>query len=488
MNKPSIFTQITKSIDNLITSSEISEVKESKITSDSHGSSLIEYPSAGAELKKLELYISGLVFSLNRGELPVNLTQVTQVFDGLALTNRLSIDVPANKFVELYNDLPNILTGYAIDATLSDESYRQTETHQITFNRLNRGSYWIFPTDRIGKPGLAWLVPNPLKDLQISKTKSLNFCFDVDSSSQSANTIILAKPALVQLLPNAEQLIWKLIERGVITNGNRTNAASGSIDSEQLTKQAEIIRSIASKHEQLKLICTQTVEQLAKQQQVVSSIPLQLEKAEQQEREITSLKIELAKLKADYQSKQKQKNTIEADFYDRVKSLIHQELENINNNVPLQIGSSVDMVIESDTIASADSKLLEVEIIDKTEPQLANNLQLSPFAQIYNSGIKDFLRSYLLNEAKLVQSDRDTIQLVEDRTGIYWIVPINDTTNYLVPSLAPVNHGKYFQGLASLFDGNTNDLKLTLLKPAIVSVSQSSKPKQWKLLQKGLLQ
>jgi hypothetical protein len=481
MNKPSIFNQITKSIDNFITSSEISEVKESKVTSDSHGSSLIEYPSAGAELKKLELYISGLVFSLNRGELPVNLAKVTQVFDGLALTNRLSIDVPANKFVELYNDLPNILTGYAIDATLSDESYRQTETHQITFYRLNRGSYWIFPTDRIGKSGLAWLVPNPLKDLQISKTKSLNFCFDIDSSSQNGNNIILAKPALVQLLPNAEQLIWKLIERGVITNGTRSNATAGSIDSEQLIKQTEIIRSIASKHEQLKLICTQTVEQLAKQEQVVSSIQLQLEKAEQQEREITSLKIELAKLKADYQSKQKQKNTIEPDFYDRVKTLIHQELENISHNVPFQLSPSAEVVIESDEI--------EVEIIDPTESQQpSNNIQLSPFAQIYNSGIKNFLRSYLLNEAKIVESGTSTIQLVEDRTGIYWIVPINDTTNYLVPSLAPVNQGKYFQGLASLFDGNTNDLKFTLLKPAIVTVVQSNKPKRWKLEQKGLLQ
>jgi hypothetical protein len=481
MNKPSIFNQITKSIDNFIASSEIPEVKDSKTISDSHGSSLIEYPSAGAELKKLELYISGLVFSLNRGELPVNLAKVTQVFDGLALTNRLSIDVPANKFVELYNDLPNILTGYAIDATLSDESYHQTETHQITFNRLNRGSYWIFPTDRIGKPGLAWLVPNPLKDLQISKTKSLNFCFDVDLSSQSINTIILAKPALVQLLPNAEQLIWKLIERGVITNGNRANPAAGSIDSEQLAKQAEIIRSIASKHEQLKLICTQTVEQLAKQEQVVSSIQLHLEKAEQQEREITSLKIELAKLKADYQSKQKQKNTIEPDFYDRVKTLIHQELENISHNVPFQLSPSAEVVIESDEI--------EVEIIDPTESQQpSNNIQLSPFAQIYNSGIKNFLRSYLLNEAKIVESDTSTIQLVEDRTGIYWIVPINDNTNYLVPSLAPVNQGKYFQGLASLFDGNTNDLKFTLLKPAIVTVVQSNKPKRWKLEQKGLLQ
>ena len=452
MNKPSIFNQITKSIDNFITSAEIPEAREAKTTSDSHGSSLIEYPSAGAELKKLELYVSGLVLSLNRGELPVNLTKVTQVFDGLALTNRLSIDIPANKFVELYNDLPNILTGYAIDATLSDESYRQTETHQITFYRLNRGSYWIFLTDRIGKPGLAWLVPNPLKDLQISRTKSLNFCF---------NIIILAKPALVQLLPHAEQLIWKLIERGVITNGARSNASE--IDHEQLAKQTEIIRSTVNKHEQLS-----------------TSLKIQLEKSEHQDREIVSLKVELAKLKADYQNKQKQKTTIEPEFYDRIKTLIHQELENIHSNVPLQISPSVEVVVESEEI--------EAEIIDKIEPQLANNIQLSPFAQIYNSGIKNFLRSYLLNEAKLVESNSEIIDLVEDRTGIYWIIPINDSTNYLVPSLAPVNQGKYFQGLASLFDGNTNDLKFTLLKPAIVSVSRSSKPKQWKLLQKGLLQ
>ncbi len=474
MNKQSIFSKISQSIDNLIDPNLVAESTASK----SPATTLIEYPVAGIELKKLEAALDNLIASINRGELPVNLKPVTQVFEGLATTNRLPIDVPASKFIELYNDLPNILTGYAIDATLSDESYRQTDSsHLITFSRLNRGTYWIFPTERIGKHGGAWLVPNPLKNLQISRTKSLKFCFDVELSSQNnRDLIILTKPALVQLLPTADRLTWKLIDRGTITNGAKHPTTALALNTEQLTKQLELIKSISSKHEQLKSVCGQLVDRLSAQEALAASLQLQLENADRHEREITSLKIEIAKFTADYQNSKRNKD---ADLNERIQAAIDLQMANIQR-LSLQTIPSVEM--------ASDPDIIEANIINVSHyPQTIDNIIIKPIAKTYNSGLDDFLRAYLFNEASLVRSDSLTIELVEDRIGGYWIVPENNSTHSLVPSIRLVNQGKELPGLATLFDGNNNGLNFTMIKPAVVTVIQSNKPKRWKLIEKGLL-
>ena len=227
MTKKSIFSRINQSEE-----SEIDAMTQSR--------------SNNKLIQDIESHLNSLIDSLQKGELPVNLKKITQVFDGMVTIDRLPIDVPADKFVDLYNDLPNILTGYAIGATLSDESYRDQAVSQITFDRLDRGTYWIFPTDRIGRQGAAWLVPNPLKDIKIDRSKSLNFSFDIDSSSQNnSNILILIKPALVQILPNSDRLIWKLTERGELSTSRLASQSAivshGSIDPLALTQQIEHI-------------------------------------------------------------------------------------------------------------------------------------------------------------------------------------------------------------------------------------------------------
>jgi tetratricopeptide (TPR) repeat protein len=205
---------------------------------------LIQNRSNTKLIQDIELHLNRLTDSLQKGEFPVNIKKITQVFDAVVTIDRLPIDIPAFKFVDLYNDLPNILIGYAIDATLSDESYREPDVSQITFERLDRGTYWIFPTDRIGIQGAAWLVPNPLKDIKIDRNKSLNFSFDIDSSSNS-NMLLLTKPALVKILPNSDRLTWKLTERGELRTGGAAShsamANNTSIDPLALTKQIEHI-------------------------------------------------------------------------------------------------------------------------------------------------------------------------------------------------------------------------------------------------------
>jgi hypothetical protein len=61
-------------------------------------------------LQEIEIYLHSLVKSLQEGKLPVNIQNISQVFDtAIASTPRLSL--PPEKFSDVYNDIPNILTA-----------------------------------------------------------------------------------------------------------------------------------------------------------------------------------------------------------------------------------------------------------------------------------------------------------------------------------------------------------------------------------------
>jgi hypothetical protein len=167
------------------------------------------------QLQKIEKYLNDVVESLKRGELPVNLQRVSQVFDTAIVELPPSLDVPVSKFIELYEDLPNILTAYAFDTTLSQETYRDA-TKGIFFERFPRGNYWVLP---IGLPadGNAWLVPNKFQFLSLDRLPSLNYCFDIvgDGDENNSRRYYLQKPASVKLQPTPSAS-WKLVERGQI--------------------------------------------------------------------------------------------------------------------------------------------------------------------------------------------------------------------------------------------------------------------------------
>ncbi len=165
-------------------------------------------------LQEIEIYLHSLVKSLQEGKLPVNIQNISQVFDSaIASTPRLSL--PPGKFSDVYNDIPNILDAYAIAVNLSPDSYRQT-TQQIVFDRHPNGNYWIIPI--AATPHHAWLVPNPSRQIDLSRLNTLSFAFDWPDRERttSQDTFKLLEPALVSTLPTAA-LSWKLIKRGTIS-------------------------------------------------------------------------------------------------------------------------------------------------------------------------------------------------------------------------------------------------------------------------------
>ena len=195
------------------------------------------------------------------------------------------------------------------------------------------------------------------------------------------------------------------------------------------------------------------------------------------QKEIVSLKVELERLKADYQSYQRQQANNQRDLIANVKVLIAQEIDNIQPQIETVDGEiiALDPVPQQQT---SPPQVIHALIVDKV---------LSPFASLYNSGEKNFLRSYMVSTAKLKISNNNKIELIEDNVGHYWIVPFDHSTHYLVPKMDFLNYSKCLEVLALLFDGANDCTNFTLFKPAIVSITKANMPKQWKLEQKGYL-
>lgn len=486
---------------------------------------MTEVRTVARQIQQLEIYLNNLVSSLMRGELPVNLQPVTQIFDNAIAAIPPILDLPQARFIELYNDLPHLFTAYAIDVTLSEDSYHR-QTNDILFHRFARGNYWIIPTKVELDKG--WLVPNPLKGLSLDRMPSLAASFDRDIIPTSTNSsCVLVAPALVQILPIVAPLTWKLVERGKLTTTQvqQSAATTNVIESlvEKLVKlndrilqierksvTTEVMKTLTDRQEQLQSISAKIIDQLATKQQEILSLKSELvqssDRSSSQEREIaalksqlasivtnvssnsaqaiatneiTSLKIDLEKLKVESQNYRRLQDKNSQNLLENIKSLVAQEVANLQ---PVSTSKQIETI--------------DAEIINLAPPQSissppapvvdANNIP-APFARIYNSGKADFLRAYMVSTASLIRKNGQMVELVEDNTGLYWVIPFTDRFHYLVPKIDFPNNDKYLVGLALLFDGMNDTTSFSLFKPAIVSITKFNMPKQWQLQQKGYL-
>jgi hypothetical protein len=174
-----------------------------------------QFSPLAQKLQSIEAYLNTLVTALQRGEFPVNLKNISQVFDQ-AIGELPRLSLPPEKFCDLYNDIPTILSAYAITVTLNAASYRQTSS-QVVFERLYNGNYWVIPLATT--PAQAWLVPNPTRRIDLTRLDSLPLAFDWPDRDNPShqNTFTLMEPAIVNILPTSP-LTWKLIKRGAISS------------------------------------------------------------------------------------------------------------------------------------------------------------------------------------------------------------------------------------------------------------------------------
>jgi hypothetical protein len=95
-------------------------------------------------LQEIEAHLDRLIESLKRGELPVNLQRTKEVFDPAVMAEVERLSIPVEKFIAIYNDVPNLFSAYAIDATITATSYDHADS-PVTFERMTRGNYWLLP-------------------------------------------------------------------------------------------------------------------------------------------------------------------------------------------------------------------------------------------------------------------------------------------------------------------------------------------------------
>jgi hypothetical protein len=455
----------------------------------------MEHLPLAQKLQSIEAHLTSLEDSLQQGKFPVNIKKISQVFDK-AITEIPRLSLPPEKFCTLYNDIPIVLSAYAITATLSVESYRQTQNASIVFERLYNGNYWIIPL--AATPNHAWLVLNPTRKIDLPRLNSLPFAFDWEEPGNLnyQTTFSLLEPALVSILPT-ENLTWKLIQRGTLSSFLNPDAQ----------RQNQAVNGESAPN------IEQMVEQAVK-------VRLSILEKQISDRLTAQMKLEIQEFQADSIDKNKYDYT----FSNSTDSTPAPEPESLGD---LWRQSLTDMMIFGDddvpeVEASDKSTVQNIEIetnpqsfdrttgIDRSMPlqeQIIDgefvqpvlnfndtkfnlkNIQLSPLAKTYNSGAKNFLSSYMVIEASIIRKDINSsmVELVEDGLGIYWIIPFDKSKYYLVPKIDFPNEDKYLQGLANLFDGDISRFNSGLFKPAIINIIKTSMPKQWKLESKGVL-
>lgn len=219
-------------------------------------------------IQELEAYLDNLLVALQRGELPVNLQRVTQVFDRILTTNIPRLSLTPEKLVATYNEVPSLLAAYSIEANITSTSFQNANRDSVIFGRELNGNYWILPMTE--PAGCAWLLLNPQRKILFDRLQSLPLAFDFDKSGEN---LLIKKPALVKLLPT-EPPTWQVVQRGQLDG-------SGQIDSGNQALQAEITRlnkEMRSLDERNNFL-NQRIDQLTKAlQESNDSVNLRLEK------------------------------------------------------------------------------------------------------------------------------------------------------------------------------------------------------------------
>jgi hypothetical protein len=458
---------------------------------------MTEVLTVARQIQQLEIYLNNLVSALTRGELPVNLKPVTQIFDNVISAITPILNLSEDRFIELYNDIPQILTAYAIDVTLSGDSYRKISDN-ITFNRSHRGNYWIIPTQELIDK--AWLVPNPLKNLSLDRMPSLDTSFDRDIINENRDhdlhTYFLVAPALVQILPIVEPLTWKLLERGKMNNS-------------QVQKPTVTITAIENLYEQLsknnyrQARLAYDLDESSKESSKTKDI------IALQDREINLLKAYMKSFKEtenrnnyreSLSAERLEKQRDDIDSLQEITTELIASIEEINTNL-----ESKSKSISQDIISPRIQKA-QINGIDREKPRLVQKqlslmsialLEAQEIISDYYYNPREFTTKYQVKIVNITKdcinanrgSEEKNIILEETNRGNYWIFNFGDY-HYLVPVEDKYINQHSYTTTSTIFEGHnyTPDYqKIQLIKPAIVSIDPNTNPQTWRLQQQGEL-
>lgn len=175
----------------------------------------------------IEKNIEELIKSLAKGSYPLKLAKSIQVTESLSPVQIVPVELTKSQLIEIYNEIPTVLSSYVIPVTLTANSYRNLNSAEIILETTVKGNYWAITTLE-DKQHKYWLVPNSNLKLNIHKLKTINSLFRLTGNYESSTSeYILQEPAILTLLPNNKQ--WKLLQPGVLFFSENLKPASSQL-------------------------------------------------------------------------------------------------------------------------------------------------------------------------------------------------------------------------------------------------------------------
>lgn len=188
------------------------------------------------ELEKIVAYVQKLEKRLNKLE-----SKEAIIVKGF-LDNQKSkpLKISVDKLVNLYHDIPHILTEYAVEVSLTSESYRgKTLNKAVILEKVVRGNYWIFLLENLGINNY-YLLPNGNRKIKPYKLQTINNLFNIKglkNSDEEEFTVI--KPCALDILSSGKQ--WEMKEKGELLIGKKSPFDQITLELENLTKNEKEI-------------------------------------------------------------------------------------------------------------------------------------------------------------------------------------------------------------------------------------------------------
>jgi len=162
-------------------------------------------------LHKLEYRFSDLERAFDK----TGIKNAVRVTGSLELPTIAKLNLPEAKFVETYNNVPQVFSHAAIAVTLTPESYRNEEGQSLFLENQKNGSYWIVASEE----GIYWLVPNIEVRINPPRMKSLERLFEtMGDTARNSDRFTLLQPGRVTLMQSGWE--WRLEIQGILEFGN----------------------------------------------------------------------------------------------------------------------------------------------------------------------------------------------------------------------------------------------------------------------------
>lgn len=126
--------------------------------------------------------------------------------------------------IELYNNVPQVLSPIALKAALTAESYRKVDAG-AWLERHPQGKYWIILTQDNAGDFHDFLLPNGDVAIDWSKLKKSNQLFELASNTESitTTTFFLETPGILEIHSSGQY--WYVRQKGIVVGRSRQQDA-----------------------------------------------------------------------------------------------------------------------------------------------------------------------------------------------------------------------------------------------------------------------